>query len=224
MNSPFWKKWLSYLTDISLEQTSSQFNTFLEVLLVNGRHQLVTKDAIYSFDDKYENFNRIFKKINWTKQDVDEVLVLGLGLGSVILLLEKFYGKKFSYTAIEIDPEICVLANKYTLSKLNSHIQIINTDAMIFLETSVQTFDLLIMDVFENATVPEIFQTKEYLQLIKSKLNAGGILLFNRMNITDQDKYENTQFELLFKEIFPEFKALNIKDNIMLINNKKFLD
>ena len=69
MKAAFWKRGLSYFTDVSLEQTSSQFNAFLEVLLVNGRHQLVTEGAVYYFDDKYENFNFIFKKINWKKKN-----------------------------------------------------------------------------------------------------------------------------------------------------------
>jgi len=99
MDIPLWKKYLSYLKDVSLEQTSSPYNSYLEVLLVNGRKQLVTENAIYSFDDKYENFNQTFKLIDWKKKQGDEALVLGLGLGSVILLLEKFYKISYNYTA-----------------------------------------------------------------------------------------------------------------------------
>ena len=111
MQQPIWKKWLSYVKEISLEQTYSVYNPHLEVLLVEGRHQLVTEDAIYSFDDKYINFDEAFKRINWQKIKGKRVLVLGLGLGSVILLLEKKYGLDLDYTAVEIDPEICRLCN-----------------------------------------------------------------------------------------------------------------
>ena len=40
MQQPIWKKWLSYVKEISLEQTYSVYNPHLEVLLVEGRHQL----------------------------------------------------------------------------------------------------------------------------------------------------------------------------------------
>lgn len=223
MKIHFWKKVLSYFTDVSLEQTSSQYNTFLEVLLVNGRKQLTTEDAIYSYDDKYENFNQIFNKINWTTKKGDEALVLGLGLGSVILLLEKHHKIKYNYTAVEIDPEICLLAQKYTLKNLEAFVETINTDALLYLQSSSTTFDLLIMDVFESALIPPNFQTEDYLELLKSKLNPGGILLYNRMNITEQDKFENLQFDQLFNRVFPDGTGIEIKDNIMLINNKNYL-
>ena len=223
MKIPIWKKYLSYFKDVSLEQTSSPYNAFLEVLLVNGRRQLTTEDAIYSYDDKYENFNHIFKRIDWSQKKGKEALVLGLGLGSVILLLEKYYQKEYNYTAVEIDPEICLLAQKYTLKDLKSYVETINTDALLYLQSNQNQFDLLIMDVFDSAVIPPDFQTEDYLQLIKSKLNEGGILLYNRMNITTQDKFENMQFEQLFKAVFPDFQSVPIKDNIMLINDKNFL-
>jgi len=223
MKIPVWKKYLSYIKDVSLEQTSSQYNAFLEVLLVNGRKQLATEDAIYSFDDKYENFNYIFKHLDWSKKKGDEALILGLGLGSVILLLEKFYKIKYNYRAVEIDPEICVLAHKYTLRELDAYVETLNMDALLYLQSNEMTFDLLVMDVFESAVIPPDFQTETYLELLSSKLNEGGILLYNRMNITDSDKFENMQFEKLFTSVFPQAKAVEIKDNIMLINDKNYL-
>jgi len=223
MDIPVWKKYLSYFKDVSLEETSSQYNAFLEVLLVNGRKQLVTEDAIYSFDDKYENFNQTFKQINWQKKVGDEALVLGLGLGSVILLLEKFHKVSFNYTAVEIDPEICLLAQKYTLSNLSSFVETLNTDAYLYLQASDKKFDLVIMDVFENALIPENFQSIEYLKMLESKLNKSGILLYNRMNKTDDDRFQNMQFEKKYSSVFPEYEILEIKDNIILVNDKNCL-
>jgi len=223
-----WKKFLSYFKDVTLESTSSQFNPFLEVLLVNGRHQLVTENAIYSFDDKYENFNKAFQLIDWKQVKGKKCLVLGLGLGSVILLLEKFFGRSFEYTAVEIDPEICQLAHKYTLSKLDSFVEVINTDALLYLEVNEtkenpEQYDLIIMDVFENALIPEQFQNILYLEILKSLLLPQGVLLFNRMNKTDQDKFENAKFEKLFKDKFPNHNQISVKDNIILINDAKYL-
>jgi len=79
------------------------------------------------------------------------------------------------------------------------------------------------MDVFENAIIPENFQTIEYLQMLEGKLNHSGILLYNRMNKTEEDKFRNLQFEKSFASIFPEYEILEIKDNIILINDKNCL-
>jgi len=223
MKHPLWKKLLSYVTEISLVKTGSYSNPYLEVLLTNGRHQLVTADAIYSYDDKYENFNHAFKNIDWDNFKGQKVLLLGLGLGSVILLLEKHFHRLFDYTAVEVDSEICKLCYEYTLKDLNSFVEVIPREAMQFLESDNQKYDLIIMDIFQSAVIPEKFQSAEFLTSLKNKLNPAGFVLYNRMNITDKDKSDNTNFHKVIQYVFPRMKKLPIKDNIVFISDKSHL-
>ena len=188
MKHPLWKRGLSFFKDVSLEQTSSLSNPYLEVLLVKDRHQLVTRDAIYSYDDKYENFRVAFDNVNWGKVSGNKVLLLGLGLGSVIYILEKKMGKLFDYKAVEVDSEICRLCNTYTLAYLKSYVETINNEAMRFLNYDNDTYDMIIMDIFQSAVIPQKFQSLAFLEFLSGKLNKGGMLLYNRMNISDGDK------------------------------------
>lgn len=224
MKHPFLQTLLSYFKDISLEKSQSPYNPYLEVLLVQGRHQLITSDAIYSFDDKYINFYSAFKKLNWHNAEVKDVLVLGLGLGSVVLMLEKNFGFNFNYTSIEIDPEICKLAQKYTLAELDSYVEVVCADAMSFLDVNEEKYDLIIMDIFQSALIPQKFQSVEYLKLLQSKLNVNGILLYNRMNISERDDRENQTFRNRFKNIFPQGKELKVSDNLIFINDRQYID
>ena len=214
---------MSYFVDISLESSSSAYNPYLEVLLVNGRHQLITKNAIYSFDDKYENFYAAFKHIDWDKLKVQKVLVLGLGLGSVIYMLEKNFNKRFEYTCVEIDPEIIRLANKYCLSQLDSRAEIMETDAESFLRIDSNKYDLILMDIFQNAKVPGKFSKKEFIEVLKSKLDLNGLLLYNRMNINQEDRSENLEFSKKFADIFPDHHALQVKDNLVYFSGNDVL-
>ncbi len=223
MRHPRWKKFLSYFKEISLEKTSSLSNPYLEVLLVGGRHQLVTKDAIYSYDDKYENFHQSFKKIKWGLLPGNRVLVLGLGLGSVILLLEKHFNKNFDYTAVEVDSEICRLCNDYTLKRLDSFVEVIPSEAMRFLVSNQESYDMIIMDIFQSAKIPKKFQSVEFLELLQSKLNKDGLLLYNRMNITDDDIDENNQFVVNMKAVFPQMTEIEVKTNLVMINDEAFM-
>ena len=221
-HSPF-KKLLSYFIEFSLEKTSSDYNPYLEVKLVEGRHQLLTEDAVYSFDDKYENFNYCFGKLNWEKQNVKEVLVLGLGLASVILLLEKKFNKQFNYTCVEIDPEICRLAQEYTLNDLESYVEVLPTNGLTFMETNSRKFDLIIMDIFQSAIVPEEFQSAAFLYLLQSGLSSQGCILFNRMNIEIEDRAQNKVFREKFNNIFRNGTECPIGDNIIFVSNKDWL-
>jgi len=223
MRHPHWKKVLSYFKEVSLEKTSSLSNPYLEVLLVKGRHQLVTRDAIYSFDDKYENFNQAFKKIDWDRLNGNRVLVLGLGLGSVILLLEKFFNKQFEYTAVEVDSEICRLCNTYTLQNIDSYVEVVPAEAMRFLATHNEQYDMIIMDIFQSAQIPQKFQSVQFLQLLKTKLSNNGLILYNRMNITDEDVTDNAVFSETMEEVFPEMSEIKVKTNLVIINDKTFI-
>ena len=223
MQYPLWKKLLSYVKEISLEQTSSLSNPYLEVLLVKGRHQLVTKDAIYSFDDKYENFRVAFERTDLDKLPGHKILLLGLGLGSVIYILEKIEQKRFEYTAVEVDPVICQLCQKYTLSHIDSFVQVIPQEAMLFLEMNEEKYDLIIMDIFQSATIPQKFQSKAFLQMLASKLEPRGLMLYNRMNISSKDKQNSESFYPIMKEVFPLSTSILTKSNMILMSNENYL-
>lgn len=218
-----WQKILSYFIDLSLEKSSSPYNPYLEVLLVKGRNQLITKNAIYSFDDKYENFYTSFNKIAWQKLKAKNALILGLGLGSVIYMLENNFKKKFSYDCVEIDPEIIRLAEKYSLNKIKSPVQTFQTDAHSYVNISSQQYDLILMDVFQSAKVPGKFETIDFLNALKSILNSNGVILYNRMNISNSDKKSNQAFLERFAQIFPSYGSIKVRNNLVLFSDKKFI-
>ena len=94
MEIPFWKRWLSYLTPIRLEESASEYNPELTVMLDRGRLQLLSGNAIYSWDDLYHNFTRAFTQLQPENLGYQDVLLLGLGLGSVPYILEKKHQQK----------------------------------------------------------------------------------------------------------------------------------
>jgi len=99
MEIPKWKRWLSYLMEVHLESSSSEHNEELHVSLSKGRLQLSTANAIYSYADKYENFYKTFEQVELNEK-VDDVLILGFGLGSIPYMLESKFGKKYRYTGV----------------------------------------------------------------------------------------------------------------------------
>ena len=216
-------KLLSYITDVSLETASSHLNPYLEVLLVNGRHQLITEDAIYSFEDKYENFYDSFKKLNWSVFKPQNVLVLGLGLGSVIYMLEKNFGKNLEYKAVEIDAEIIKLAHKYTLSGLNSFVEVIETDALHFVNIDRGKYDLILVDIFQSSKIPREFQSLTFMEKLKELMSDESLLIYNRMHLSTQDRTDNKDFKNHFESLFNKYETLRVKDNLIYFSDTKFL-
>ncbi len=224
MKKPIDKKLISYVKDVLLESTFSEYNEVLDIYLSRGRYQLCTEGAVYSYEDKYINFTETFKKINWDLLGVNKVLVLGLGLASVPQILEQVFDKKFEFHAVEIDGEIIRLAEKYILDELQSPIQIFEMDAEIFVDIASEKYDMIIVDIFEDAKVPAKFETNIFLEKVEKMLEPKGILLYNRLNTSDETLANTLKFyENIFLKVFNNAAPVYIKDNIVLCSNKDVL-
>ena len=184
-----------------------------------GRYQLCTAQAIYSFEDLYDNFFEAFEKINLDNFPIKNVLILGFGLGSIPTMLEKNFGKKYNYTAVEIDESVIYLASKYAIPQLESNIEIICADAFAFVMQCEQKFDLVCMDVFLDVIVPGEFEQTDFLEKLKSLVKEDGILMYNRMTYRPKDlKATETFYQEKFKPVFPEGNYLEVRGNWMLLN------
>lgn len=217
LNIPIWKKWLSYLSPQVLEFTSSEKNPELAVLLYRGRMQLLSGNAVYSWDDLYRNFNIAFKQLEVTKRDRADVLLLGLGLGSVPFILEKIYGRTYHYTAVEWDETVAELANRYTLSRLDSAVEVVIADAEVFVELCDEKFDMVIIDLFEDDLTPPQFRTREFLMHCAALLRPHGLLLFNCLhNLSHERSGTKRFFEQVFHAVFPAAHAIDTGGNWIL--------
>lgn len=222
---PQLRKWLSHLTEQVLETTSSDHNDFLQVSLVSGRLQLVAEDAIYSFGDYYLNFRKLFERFDFEQLPLrSNVLILGLGLGSIPELLEDYIGVEYEYVAVEIDPVIIDLATRYSLPKLRSPLEVVQADAYAFLQIDHRKYDLICVDVFQDATIPDHLNGDDFLDLLRESITPGGVIAYNRLADTTAHAKESLEYyEGPFKKAFPEGDLVNTRGNYMLLSEGRFL-
>lgn len=224
MNQPLWRRLLSYVKSVHIETTGSGYNPYLRVVLNRGRYQLVTANAIYSYGDLYDNFTKAFKKIDLDRLEIKEVLILGFGLGSIPVILETMFHKKYYYTAVEIDPEILRLANTYVVPDIQSSIEFQLSDAATFAAFSKKKFDLICMDVFLDDEVPTELEHEDFLVNLKKMLSKDGILLFNKLAYSKRDKIKSSAFfKNHFKRIFTEGSYIDVDGNYILLNRSDML-
>lgn len=221
---PRYRRWLSYLTEQVLETASSEHNEYLHVSLVSGRLQLVAEDAIYSFGDYYLNFRKVFEKFDFEQLPLRaNVLILGLGLGSIPELLEKYIGVEYNYVAVEIDRVIIELAADYSLPALDSNIEVNEADAYAFLQLDARRYDLICVDVFQDATIPPHLNGQDFLELLSASLAPSGAVIYNRLADTLQNKnLAKTYFDEEFLAAFPKGELVNTGGNYMLVNDGRF--
>lgn len=217
MKQKLWKRLLSYVSDQLIETSSSEYNPELYLLLVKGRYQLVTDKVIYSFEDKYDNFYDLFKLLPLS--DLKNCLILGFGLGSIPVMLERNFKLDIEYTGVELDEEIVYLASKYVLDDLKSPMNLLQTDAAAFVQWTNERYDLICVDVFANDEIPKPFKTKAFLNSCNSLLTERGMLVYNSLYLHKEDKRVSDDFfNKVFKKEFPNAKAYHCGNNLMLVS------
>ena len=222
--APWYKMALSYLRDVHIESCSSEYNPDMQVLLSRGRYQLVTAKAIYSHEDLYNNFSEIlWQTCDLSQTDVRKVLVLGLGLGSIPIILDKINPGRYDITAVEIDEVVCELAAEYAYPMIESSINTIIGDAYQFVMTSEEEYDLICVDLFIGDKTPQEFRGKKFLERLSKLTSKSGAILYNTIAYNSRDKKRARGFYLdVFKTVFPESEMVYAHKNYMLISHSRW--
>ena len=206
-----------------IENIHSDINGDLFLVLKKGRLFLTTKDAIYSWEELYVNFSHALEHTHF-KNTPKEALILGLGMGSIVNIFEIKLGLTPHFTCVEKDPAVIYLASKYSLPKFQSQITTVEADAFSFIQSNQKKFDCICSDVFINDIIPGEILTRNYLENIKESLSENGVLWFNTLYRSAEDKRDSDQyFDDYFIKVFPNATKLPVLGNLMLINDAKWV-
>ena len=208
---------LSYLYPVT-KKVDSEINGTLEITWYNGKKHLNTKNANYS----YGSLQRILKfgldKINL--QNVNSILLLGLGGGSVISTLRADFKYEKSITAIEIDPKVIEIAEKEFDIRPDQNLNIICDDALHFMASNSNSFDLIIIDLFIDIEVPDSFLTLKFWKDVVKASSNNGIILFNASlhKTHSKELLEVLQFLKTQFYIVEIFEKVNNTNTVIIAN------
>jgi spermidine synthase len=211
---PTWKKILSYLFPIHLDECVSDYSGTLEVKLSKGEVQLLTDHAIYSHGLKYYNYVESFKKLKIQNRNIKKVLILGYGFGSVAKILHQ-YDKSIEIVGVEIDPQILHLNESYGYN--NSNTILIEENALEFIQSHSEQYDLIALDIFIDDIVPSSFEEANQLTNIKNLMAKNGLLLYNRLAYTEELRQDTDETIGTMNQIFDEVLVLPIQGNKMIV-------
>jgi len=112
------------------------------------------------FTDAEEHYWNYFNLFPLMKK-VKDVLLLGLGCGTVGLQFKHFF-PKLSIDAVEIDKKIIDVARRYFDLDVMA-MNIFNEDGTLFIKKGTKQYDLLIIDAFDGGNVATAFLKKRSL-------------------------------------------------------------
>jgi spermidine synthase len=193
------QKLFSYFIPITIYKKNSALSKSLEVTWNNGELVLDSKNTNYSYGSLQRILRKGLKYIGFKRiRNFNNVLVLGVAGGSVIKTLVdeiKFKGK---ITGVEIDKSIIDIANEYF--KLNSipNLEIVIDDAFEFVLKTKDKYDLIIIDIFQDTTMPNFLFEDFFIKRINALLQLNGFILFNTMVINKKDEARNINYKKKF--------------------------
>ena len=178
------KRLLSYIYPVT-KTITSKFSGELEITWYNGKKHLNSKNANYSYGSLQRILKFGLKKIQLT--EVNSILILGMGGGSVIETLRNDFNYTNSIEAVELDPVIIEIAKTEFGIVETNHLKIHCADAFNFVETNTKQFDLIIVDLYIDLTVPDKFLSTVFWDYVLSSKTSKGSILFNA-SVKDQNE------------------------------------
>ncbi len=117
-----------------------------------------------------------------------KALVLGLGGGVVSNLLVNYH---YSVTGVEFDQRIIDMAKRFFY--LNPSVKTVCDDARHYINTSNETYNIILFDIFKAEEQPSHVITKQSLLKIKRMLDTNALVLINTHGYLTGQKGLGTQ-------------------------------
>jgi spermidine synthase len=188
----------SFIAPMKIEERTGLVTPRLEVYLSKGRYLLDGPRVNYSFGGLATVFREAFSQFDVREREIANALILGFGAGSVASILREEYKKAVHLTGVEKDPVVIDLAKKYFQIERYEDLSLHLEDAGTFVARCDQQFDLIVVDVFVGAEVPQQFKQEKFLSELGRLLAPQGICFFN---VAIYNEEVRTECQSLYREM-----------------------
>lgn len=110
--------------------------------------------------------------------EATRALVIGLGGGSLPKRMWRDYPAMHLH-AVELDPEVVELAYDFFALPDDARIEVFVDDGRAFLEHCTHTYDIIVIDAFDDDHTPRHLLTEEFLRTCRDHLSEGGVIAYN---------------------------------------------
>jgi spermidine synthase len=203
MKIPWYTYFLSYFYLTTIKKLKSAYNPGLCIQMEAGKLLLNTTNANYSYGNLHKVFEEVFELMDLSEKPPQNVLILGLGTGSVIDIMQRQYGLDPNIVAIEIDQEIVNVLEYWDKLDLNKT-ELRVGDAFILVNTLNHKFDLIIVDLFIDLNVHPKIHDIAFVEQLSQLLQNEGRILINYVVNTKEQSQKFADYQLLLMRYFKE--------------------
>ena len=141
---------------------------------------------------------------------VERILVIGLGGGNIPMFLRKHYPNTH-IDVVDVDPQIIALAKRYFNFSEDSLLHAYSQDGRKFIAQVQKPYDLIFLDAFTEAGIPEHLATKEFLLALKKALKLSGVIIANIWGTQTINPLYKSMLRT-YQEVFHEVYRLSVPE------------
>ena len=120
-------------------------------------------------------------------EDVN-LLILGMGSGTYATQLSRYFDN-ITIEGVEIDDKITDLAHKYF--ELPEDTRVTTYDGRAYLAAIDGKYDVIMVDAYQDITIPFQMSSVEFFSMVKEHLAPGGVMVVNMNMYSEEDGAED---------------------------------
>jgi len=190
-SSAFWEKDLAYEGESVynyLQVRETDENVILSTNVLFGVQSVYVKNN--SLTGMYYDYAMAAPLMTGKDPEKTSVLVLGMGTGTYATQCKKYF-KGIQIEGVEIDEKITSLSRQYF--HLPDDVKVTTYDGRAFLNASDKKYDVIMVDAYQDITIPFQMSSAEFFTLVKEHLNPDGIMVVN-MNMRSNSEHNICQY------------------------------
>ncbi|MDE7432456.1 MAG: fused MFS/spermidine synthase [Lachnospiraceae bacterium] len=182
----FWEKDLLYEGESIynyLQVKEDDKSVILSTNVLFGVQSIMIKDdSLTGMYYDYALAAPLMTGVNGKKQM--DVLILGMGSGTYAAQCDRYF-ENMKIEGVEIDEKITDLSKKYF--NLPKDVTVTTYDGRAFLSAIDKKYDVIMVDAYQDITIPFQMSTVEFFTMVKDHLSVDGVMVVN-MNMRGKGK------------------------------------
>ncbi len=180
-----------------------------------GHNRRFFTESVVNLNDELElpvHYTRLMTVGMAYARELGSLLEVGFGGGRTAWYLHKNF-PELSITSVELDPEVYKLAEKYFGVRAEKNFNIMVSDGRKFLRKNKTKRDIILVDAYRGPFVPFHLLTREFFQVLRSRLAQDGVLVQNVEPTT-------MVFEAALSTVGSVFKNVDVYDaggNVVIV-------
>lgn len=209
-NFAFWRSDLAFEGESIynyLQVYDDSSRVYLSTNVLFGVQSVYVKDK--SLTGMYYDYAMAAPYMAGIKEKNDlSVLVLGMGTGTYATQCERYFDN-VTFEGVEIDGKITDLAREYF--DLPQNVKVTTYDGRAFLNAVDTKYDVIMVDAYQDITIPFQMASSEFFSLVKEHLNDNGVMVVNMNMRGEGDGDINEYLSDTIASVFPQVYTADVQ-------------